>query len=225
MADKPPVPPFYRNPVEYVAARADYVDWGLDREIKNWKAATKGLDDKFDLKRENLTAFLNRVQERGMAFSWGAILDVPHGDPAVNTNIINNYGIISLAECKAHVETYLAARARASQLPAMLYELLRKSLTPEANKVLNLYSTTYTVNGLTDGLCLLKQIIIKSFVDTKSTVTLIRRSIGRLDDKLKELKYNIKAFNQYVEMQVSTLTAYNFKCEELIPNLFMAYLR
>jgi hypothetical protein len=29
------IPAFYRNPGEYVAAGADYVDWGSDREIKN----------------------------------------------------------------------------------------------------------------------------------------------------------------------------------------------
>jgi hypothetical protein len=29
------VPAFYQNPGEYIAAGADYADWGLEREIKN----------------------------------------------------------------------------------------------------------------------------------------------------------------------------------------------
>jgi hypothetical protein len=225
MADVPPVPPvFYRCPGEYVNAGDQFVDWRSEREIKNWKVATAALEDKFDLKRINLNAFLNRVQERGQAFNWAPILLVPHGDQAVPTNLISNYGVVSLESCQAHARVYLAQRERASQLSAMMYEFLRKSLTNEANKTIDLYPSAYTVNGLTDGLCLLKQIIIKSYVDNKSTVTMVRRSIGKLDDKIRELKYDIKAFNQYVEMQVYTLTAYNYKCEELVPNLFTAYM-
>jgi hypothetical protein len=223
MAAVPP-PAFYRNPGEFIAAGADFVDWSSERELKNWKAATKALDTKFDLKQANLMTFLNRIQERATAFNWSAVLNVPIGDPPVNQNIIENYGVITLEQCRAHATTYLALQTRPSQVSAMLYTFLRGSLTAEANNVLDLNPTSYTINGQVDGLCLLKQIIAKSFVDTNSTVSMIRRTIGKLDDKIKEYKFDIKAFNHYVEMQVASLAAHSVKCDELIPNLFTSYL-
>jgi hypothetical protein len=172
--------------------------------------------------------FLNRVKERSQAFSWEPIINVPHvptpGAAPIRTNLIENYGIVTMAECKAHATAYLAAQARDSQLSAMLYSFLRNSLSSQANKIIDLHPTDYTLNGLTNGTCLLKYIVGKSFVDTNSTVTVIRKTISKLDEKIKELKYDIKGFNQFVEMQVSALAAHGHKCEELINNLFSAYL-
>jgi hypothetical protein len=219
-----PAPVFFRNPGEFVAAGAQFVDWTSEREIKNWKSGTKALENKFDLKQENLMTFLNRVKERSKAFSWSAILNVPHGDPAVPTNLIDHYGVITLAECKTFATAYLAQRQRNSQLSAMLYTFLRDSLTAEANNIIDLTPSAYTINDETDGLCLLKHIITKPFVDTKSTVTNIRNNICRLDDEMKELKFDIKAFNHYVNIQVAALAAHNQKCEELMPRLFASYL-
>jgi hypothetical protein len=155
-----PQPTFYRNPGQFVTAGAQFVDWSSDREIKNWKAGTKGLDDKFDLKQSNLMAFLNRVNERAQSYNWKAIIEVPHRvegqENRQPTNLIKNYGIVTLEECKSHAETYLQQQQRNSQLSSMLYEFLRNSLTMDANKIMDLYTETYTVVGLTDGVCLLK---------------------------------------------------------------------
>jgi hypothetical protein len=222
------VPQFFRNPGEYVAAGTPFVDWSSDRELKNWKAATKGLDNKFDLKHENLMVFLNRVHERARAFSWMTIIDVPHtaagAAAAEPTNIIENYGLITMEECRAHATTYLAARQRLSQLSAMLYEFLRNSMTADANKILDLTPSSYTIDGLTDGLCLLKQVISKSFVDTMSSVSMIRRTINRLEEKIREFKYDIRTFNQFVETQVAALAAHGIGCDDLEENLYSAYL-
>jgi hypothetical protein len=144
--------------------------------------------------------FLNRVKVRATAFSWASILRVPHTDtlglPPVPTNVINSYGIVTIKECKTFATAYLARQDRDSQLCAMFNTFLRNSLSNQANKIVDLHASEYTINGLTDGLCLLKYIITKSYVDTNSNVTVIRRAIGRLDEKIQELKYDIKSFNQ-----------------------------
>jgi hypothetical protein len=103
MAALPPV--FFRNPGLFINAGAPFVDWTSDREIKNWKAGTKALEVKFDLKQVNLMNFLNRVNERSTAFNWNGIINVPHGDPAVPTNLIEIYGRVTTEECRAHATT------------------------------------------------------------------------------------------------------------------------
>jgi hypothetical protein len=47
--------------------------------------------------------------------------------------------------------------------------------------------------------------------------------IARLDDKIKELKFDIKAFNAYVLTQVNAINAHGVLCPELLTNLFTAY--
>jgi hypothetical protein len=44
-----------------------------------------------------------------------------------------------------------------------------------------------------------------------------------LDDKIKEMKFYIKAFNTYVLTQVNAMNAHGVQCLELSTNLFAAY--
>jgi hypothetical protein len=81
----------------------------------------------------------------------------------------------------------------------------------------------YTLFGLADGVCYLKVIITKAYVDTNATVDTLQKSIARLDDKIKELKFDIKSFNSYVHTQVNSLAAHGIQCTELLTNLFSAY--
>jgi hypothetical protein len=81
----------------------------------------------------------------------------------------------------------------------------------------------FTVLGNTEGACFLKEIITKSYVDTNATVDTMRRTISRLDDRIKELKFDIKAFNEYVGAQVNSLRAHGVQCTKLLTNVFPAY--
>jgi hypothetical protein len=47
--------------------------------------------------------------------------------------------------------------------------------------------------------------------------------IAKLDNKIKDLKFDIKAFNAYVQTQVNALLAHGVQCTELLTNLFFAY--
>jgi hypothetical protein len=87
--------------------------------------------------------------------------------------------------------------------------------------LLDINPQNYTVNGNKDGVCFLKDIITKAYVDTNATIDTIRKSIAKLDDKIKEQKFDIKAFNAYV--QVNALLAHGIQCTELLTNLFAAY--
>jgi hypothetical protein len=51
----------------------------------------------------------------------------------------------------------------------------------------------------------------------------VRASISQLDSKIKDMKFDIKAFNKYVVLQVEKLTAYGVVCTNLLCILFKAY--
>jgi hypothetical protein len=66
-------------------------------------------------------------------------------------------------------------------------------------------------------------LITKAYVDTNATVDNIQKSIAKLDEKIKELKFDIKAFNAYVLTQVNAMNAHGVQFPELLTNLFTAY--
>ena len=90
------------------------------KDIKIFNKAISGTETKFDLKSENLTVFLGKVNERARIYNWDTILQVPTvGPPAANVHIIEHYGMVKLAECRAHALTYFAApRKECSRIPS-----------------------------------------------------------------------------------------------------------
>jgi hypothetical protein len=97
------------------------------------------------------------------------------------------------------------------------------SIDNAAISTLDLQADNYMVNGMEDGPCLLRKIISRSYVDTNTQMDVIRASISHLDSKIKDMKFDVKAFNKYVVLQVDKITAYGIICMELLSNLFKAY--
>lgn len=232
----PPAPVvFARSPGEYVdPAGPQFINWASEREVKAYKTAIKGLEDKFDLSPLKLQSFMNRVQERATMFNWQEILDiilpVPAAVPGMPLpqapqpiNLITNYGQVTLAQVQAHAGVYMAIEGRLNQQSGMLYSFLSNSIDIKAHNILDITPQSYTVNGRKDGVCFLKELITKAYVDTNATVDNIRKSIAKLDEKIKELKFDIKAFNAYVLTQVNAMNAHGVQCPELLTNLFTAY--
>jgi hypothetical protein len=78
----------------------------------------------------------------------------------------------------------------------------------------------YTINGVKDGVCFLKEIITKAYVDTNTTVDNIQKSIAKLDGKIKELNFDIELLNAYVLTQVNAMNFHGVQCTDLLTNLF-----
>jgi hypothetical protein len=189
------VPIFTRFPGEYVDPLApNFIDWSNDREVKTYKAAVVGLDEKFDLSPSKLHSFLNRVQERVTVYNWNVVVNIAFPVPAAAAapapiarppiNLITNYGQVTLEEVRAHAEVYMAVNTRPNQQSGMLYLFLSNSLDTDAHNLMDINPQNYTINGLKDGACFLKEIITKAYVDTNATVDTIRKSISRLDEKI-----------------------------------------
>jgi hypothetical protein len=121
---------------------------------------------------------------------------IPAPAAPAQINMITNYGQVTLQQVRACAAVYMAVQEQLNQQSLMLYDFLSDSIDNTALATLNIQPGNFTVLGNTEGACFLKEIITKSYVDTNATVDTILRMISRLDDRIKELKFDIKAFNE-----------------------------
>ena len=81
---------------------------------------------------------------------------------------------------------------------------------------------TYTTE---DGPCLLKQIIVSTFVGTRATASQIRESLIDMTQQLEAHKGNITKFNKWVEEQVAILHSRGEEAHDLLTYLWKTYQR
>ena len=98
---------------------------------------------------------------------------------------------------------------RDAQNAEMLYHFLFESLDENFKAMVLLKNHNYQVTMGTyttkDGPCLLKQIIVSTFVDTRATASQIQESLVDMTQQLETHKGNITKFNKWVEEQVAIL--------------------
>jgi hypothetical protein len=204
------------------------LDLADPNDRKYYTSAIKPLDDseKFDLSPLKLRAFIDNVRSKSELHCWEDVLTVPTVDAAgaaVNMNLLDYYGIVSMIDCTAHATAYMGARVRTAQNAAMLYHFLVGSLTMEAKNTVNIETAQFTIAGTKDGLTFLKTIIMKAQLDTVGTVETLRNAVSGFPVKLTELAGNIIDFHKYVNGIKGALDSYSESYPELISNLFKAY--
>ena len=109
----------------------------------------------------------------------------------------------------------------------MLYHLLFKSLDENFKVTILLKNHNYQMTMGTytteDGPCLLKQIIVSTFVDTRATALQIWESLVDMTQQLETQKGNITKFNEWVEEQVTTLPSRGEEAHDLLTYLWKTY--
>jgi hypothetical protein len=205
-ANVPPRVPaavFARYPA---ASNAGILDYALEADHKIFRVAVKGMETLYDLKTGSLRVFLETVKEHSAIHGLGHIIQVPVN--GVNINILDSYGLVSMENCRAHAQTYVAAENRNDQSSVILYHYLSASLTetaksevlatPQIYQVETILAGVATTHNMV-GITFLKAIIQRACVDTIATVTSIREAVSMLDNKMEETGSNIKVFNEYVQ--------------------------
>ena len=151
----------------------------------------------------------------------------PEGDDENLSNMIDNYGTITLEQVRRWESSYIATQSRAAQDPYMLYLCLFASLTSTAIKKVMILSDQYMieVGGVkySSGVALLKVIIRESHLDTNATTNSICTKLSSLDTYIITIDSNIGRFNQYVKLLIQSLTARNQESSDLLINLFKGY--
>jgi hypothetical protein len=216
---------YARNPAQVSTGLLNY---GSSEGMKIYNSAVTGLAIKYTGKALNMHLFLKGVKARGDTFGWKNILNVPT-EGGGSKNLTDQYGLISLAEVKAHAMVYEETRGRDAQNSSQMYEFLLASLTAEAMSMVLSDFEDYMIvlpdgTQVGNGPCLLKVIIRNTTVDTKSTIFHIRDNLNHLQSKMLEVSYDIEEFNLYVTSQVEELAARGAQSSDLLINLFEAYL-
>ena len=152
------------------------LDYGNTSHVK-----TTQLLHKYDDKSSSLCIFMNRVLNRAKNFGWSNILYI-NDSSGTNRNLLNKHGQLTTEEVKNHAQTSWSNQPmRYTQNSEMLYHFLFKSLDDCFKATVLLKKSNYMIvvgNYTTeDGSCLLKQIIVSTFADTRATVAKIRESL------------------------------------------------
>ena len=220
----PPLP-YARTPAQ---AKVGVLNYGSNEGMKIYNAAVAALTPKYDGNALGLHIFLKKVKERGHDFGWRAILDIPKADGTIK-NLIDQYGLIELAEIQAHATTYENEGGRNGQNASQMYTFLFESLTDEAKLMVLSDAEDYTIDtdgatSISNGPCFLKVIIRNTTVDTRSTIFHIRENLNHLEAKILEVSYDIEVFNLYVTSQIEQLAARGESSSDILINVFTAYL-
>ena len=198
---------------------------------KIYKSGIKSIETAYDCESEGLFQFLREIRDRATQMGWmDGILNVnisEEDDEEELSNIIANYGTLTLEQVRRWERTYIATPCRAAQDTYMLYQCLMASLTPAAKKKIMIWSDQYSIeaNGTQydSGVALLKVIIRESHLDTNATTNSIRTKLSSLDNYIVTVDSDIGKFNQYVKLLIQSLTARNQSTSDLLINLFKGY--
>lgn len=213
----------------------DIIDYTTKTGEALYKQAIKSLysdgEGKFSLKDEDMLAFLNLITWRAKTCGWDVFaipISAPATTPVVIKDLLAEYGEIPLDKVRTKAETIATLNDRTTQEDDQLFTCLMASLTKEAQNTINLKKTDFTVGSEHSGILLLKVIISKSQVDTRSTINLL---MGKLTTGMADImashSNNITVFNAEVNETLQKLQSRGKSGAnelDLIPQLFRTYM-
>lgn len=207
------------------------LDYTRADHAKIYKSAIREVSkEPFDCEADGLYQFLKDVQDRADEMGWSdsilrITLEVLDNGEAVQENLIENYGTITLEQVTESELQYINEQGREAQDTYMLYKCLMASLSSNAKKKVSIWSEQYRIgdNDVCSGVALLKIIIRESHLDTNATTNQIRTKLSSLDKYITTIDSDIGRFNQYVKLLVQSLTARNQTTSDLLINLFKGY--
>lgn len=219
-------------------ANANLLNYGTREHIGIFNKGVEALGEKFNGQAESLRTFLDKVATRAALMGWGNVTNVVivpgvamqagppvvPAVPAVTRNLIREYGQISIAEVRNAAATYMAVQGRERQNAVMMYHFISNSIEDVVRNKLITREQEYTINGEFDGPTYLKLLVSIVYIDTRATSAHIRMILSSLDEHIAQLDYNVIRFNQFVNEQVDGLRARGEESNDLLVNLFKAYL-
>jgi hypothetical protein len=178
-----------------------------------------------------LHGFLQLLRLRATQADFHPVFQVPAdlNNPLDVNNLINfldGYGQLELPHLRAFAITFVDAENRAAQDNFMATIAIMESLTEDAMNRISAWKQDYTVgpHNTISAVCLVKVLIRESRADSNFRVTVIRTNLSSLDEHFKEQGWSVTKLNTFIQGELMELRAYNETTNDLIPNLFKAYL-
>jgi hypothetical protein len=173
----------HRNPIDFIDTN----------NSKFYKTMTKPSDIKFDGKSENVRAFMERVTEHAVGYSGMInLFNIP--DPirmGVVRDFATSYGTIPMDDCRLCMQRVYTTGQQDAQDDSMLFSHLAGSLTESFEKEIKTQPSLYTISvargNYQSGILFLKLVLSKAQTDAVATVTLLRKKVANLAEKMSEL--------------------------------------
>jgi hypothetical protein len=218
----PAAPVFALTPA---LAQTRVINYSDTAGIKLRKSIISPLVTPFDGTPTKLMQFLDDVKQRASSSGWETVLLTisNQATPAVNYNLIASHRMLTIENVRAHAMVYSGQQTRLAQDSFMMFEFLRDLLTDSARSRVSVEASKYVVNGIEDGPCYLKVILMKFHVETNVTNFHLRQSLLRLPTTIVDLKSDVPSFNHYVQDIVKDLAAGGETSTDLLVYLFLAY--
>jgi hypothetical protein len=203
------------------------INYGTAQGIKLFNAATEKLPVTFDVNSQGANLFCYALLDRANKSGWysgeGNILTIK--DSAENNrDLIKEYGRLSMNEIKTQVLTYIDGSNRRVQNSTQMLLCIKESLSDAGKLKIPSEADQWKANGVENGLMLFKYIMQKAVVDTRATSSFFRENLTSLDSYITTIDSNIELFNQYVHVNQDGLRARGETTDDLVINLFKAYL-
>jgi hypothetical protein len=205
------------------------IDYSMAAGIKVYNTALAKLPVTFDIMSQTANLFCDALTDRANKSGWyageGNILSIPDSlTPPINRDLIREYGRLTIAEITDHVTNYINGNSRRTQNSAQMLSCIKESLSDAGKLKILSESDKWKVNGKESGVLLFKIIMQKAVVDTRATSSFFRENLTSLDSYITTIDSNIELFNQYVNINHAGLQDRGEKTDDLIINLFKAYL-
>ena len=170
--------------------------------------------------------FLLDVAARAESFHWHNILNVPDTMGMPCCSLITAHCLLTLQDVQNHAAIYANQQVRDAQNSYMMYEFLCGSLRETAKKKMANEDDKFRVTNthIPSATAYLKVLLLCFAVKTNTTTYHIRQTLQDLPKKMRAVNNNIDEFNQFVNAQVANLTAGGQTTDDLVMNLFRAYL-
>jgi hypothetical protein len=198
---------------------------------KLYRAAIQKLAEPFNVTSAGLKPFLRDIGDRARYNGWGDILAVPKDldDPDIagrdTTDLLTQYGCISIKQVRDHALSYYLTKSRAVEDSNQMYVCIMDTLTKEGRAKVVLHEKEYTFgNGdYVSGPVLLKVVIMESYIDTNATTRHIRQHLSQLHEYILTVDSDIEIFNLYVNGLINSLAARGQSTQDLLANLVKGY--
>jgi hypothetical protein len=205
----------------------DIIDYSTTTGMKIYKEASTELKVKFDVESSQVVLFCealkSRAQDSGWALGEGDIINIPD-EKGDKHNLLMEFGCLTTQEIKTHVTSYLVANGRKAQNSTQMLNCLKASITDAGWLKIMSEADKYTVDEKESGPLLFKLLMQTAVVDTVATAEFYRANLSSLDTYVATVDSNIEIFNQYVKTQLAGLKARGETTNDLLTNLFKAYL-
>ena len=138
-------------------------------------------------------------------------------------NLITEYGRLTVEDIETNIQQLIRQQTRQSQNSVQLFHCLTNYMTEAAHLKIVAELEKYMEGDTSVGVLLLKLIMQKTFIETRSTFTYLRENLANLETYMSTVNSDIEKFNQYVKVNVDGLKSRGEKMYDLMINLLKEY--